>query len=141
MGTSSKATGTWSGSLKQGKGTMKPDHAPAAQFGVGTRFEGAEGSNPEEFIGAALAGCFSMALSAELGKADKEPKTIETKADVTLVKNADGFAIESVALTSVADIPGIDNEQFQRIAQTTKENCPVSKALAAIKITLSAKLA
>ncbi|SRR5690606_8480164 len=140
MAMSSTAKGTWSGSLKQGRGTMKPGHAPAAEFGLATRFEGEAGSNPEEFIGAALAGCFSMALAAELGKAGKEPKHIDTQAQVTLTKNPDGFAIQSIALTTTAQVPDIDDEQFQRIAQTTKESCPVSKALAGTTITLSAKL-
>ncbi len=137
----SKASGTWEGSLKDGKGTMKPANAGEVPFSLGTRFEGQKGSNPEEMIGAALAGCFSMALSVGLGQAGVTPKTIRTSAEVKLDKVEGGFAITNIALTCEADVPGIDAAKFNEIAQATKKGCPVSKALAAVNITLDAKLA
>lgn len=137
----SKATGRWEGSLKEGRGAMKPANGPEVPFTLGTRFAGEKGSNPEEVIGAALAGCFSMALSASLGKAGLSPKSIQTSAAVQLDKEGDGFKISSIALTTTADVPGIDKAKFDSIAEDTKKNCPVSKALAATPITLEASLA
>lgn len=137
----SKATGTWDGSAKEGKGTMKPENGPEVPFSVATRFEGVKGSNPEEMIGAALAGCFSMALAFGLAGAKVTPKSIRTTADVKLDKVEGGFAISSIALTCEADVPGLDAAKFKEIAETTKKGCPVSKALAAVSsITLDAKL-
>ena len=104
----SQANARWEGSLKEGKGVMKPANGPDVPFTLGTRFAGEKGSNPEEMIGAALAGCFSMALSAALGKAGISPKTIQTSAAVQLDKEGDGFKISSIALTTNADVPGID---------------------------------
>jgi lipoyl-dependent peroxiredoxin len=138
----SKASATWSGTLKAGKGTMKPAHAEPIGFSLGTRFEGQPGSNPEEVVGAALAGCFSMALSLGLEKAGSPPKSIETEATVKLDKDGDGFTITSIALTTRADVPGIDAAKFEEVAQATKKACPVSKALAGVaSITLAATLA
>ena len=139
MGTS-QATARWEGSLKEGRGQMKPANAPEVPFTVGTRFAGEKGSNPEELIGAALAGCFSMALSAGLGKEGFTPRTIQTSAAVQLDKDGEGFKISSIALTTNADIPGIDKAKFDAIAEATKKGCPVSKALAATTITLKATL-
>jgi osmotically inducible protein OsmC len=136
----SKASARWDGSLRDGRGTMKPANGPEVPFTLKTRFEGERGSNPEEVIGAALAGCFSMALSASLGKAGSNPTSIETEASVQLDKQGDGFAITSIALTTQAKVPGIDAAKFETIAQETKAQCPVSKALAGTKITLQAKL-
>jgi lipoyl-dependent peroxiredoxin len=136
----SKASARWEGSLKDGRGTMKPANGSEVQFSLKTRFEGERGSNPEEVIGAALAGCFSMALSASLGKAGSNPTSIETEASVQLDKQGDGFAITSITLTTQAKVPGIDAAKFETIAQETKQQCPVSKALAGTKITLQAKL-
>lgn len=136
----SKASARWDGSLRDGRGTMKPANGPELPFTLKTRFEGERGSNPEEVIGAALAGCFSMALSAALGKAGSNPSSIETEASVQLDKQGDGFAITSIALTTQAKVPGIDAAKFETIAQETKQQCPVSKALAGTKITLQAKL-
>jgi lipoyl-dependent peroxiredoxin len=136
----SKASATWEGPFKEGKGVMKPDHGGEVAFSAGTRFEGQKGSNPEEMIGAALAGCFSMALSVGLGKANAAPKSIRTTADVQLDKVEGGFAISSIALNTEVDAPGIDDAKFQEIAEATKKGCPVGKALAAINITLKAKL-
>jgi lipoyl-dependent peroxiredoxin len=136
----SKASARWEGSLKDGRGQMKPAHAAEVPFTVNTRFEGAPGSNPEELIGAALAGCFSMALSAALGKAGLTPREINTSAEVKLDKEADGFRITQIALTTTASVPGADAAKFAAIADETKRTCPVSKALSATSITLKASL-
>ena len=136
----SKASARWEGSLKDGRGQMKPAHASEIPFAVNTRFEGAAGSNPEELIGAALAGCFSMALAASLGRAGLQPSEINTSADVQLDKEEGGFRITQIALTTRANVPGADAAKFQAIAEETKKTCPVSKALAATPITLKASL-
>jgi len=136
----SQASAHWEGSLKDGRGTMKPANAAEVPFTVNTRFAGEKGSNPEEMIGAALAGCFSMALSAALGGAGITPKSIDTSAAVQLDKDGAGFKITSIALTTKASIPEIDAQKFQTIAQETKKGCPVSKALAGTTITLEASL-
>jgi lipoyl-dependent peroxiredoxin len=137
----SKGSAQWSGGLKDGKGSMKPDHVPEIGFTLGSRFEGQPASNPEELIGAALAGCFSMALTASLERAGQKPQGVRTSADVTLEKLADGFTITGIALVSQATVPGMDAAQFEQIAQETKKGCPVSKALAGTTITLKASLA
>lgn len=137
----SKASARWEGGFKDGRGQMKPAHAAEVPFAVNTRFEGAAGSNPEELIGAALAGCFSMALAAALGRAGLTPGAIDTTADVQLDKEADGFRITQIALTTRASVPNADPAKFQAIAEETKKGCPVSKALAATPITLKATLA
>jgi osmotically inducible protein OsmC len=136
----SKASAHWEGSLKEGRGSMKPANAAEASFGLGSRFEGQKGSNPEELIGAALSGCFSMALSASLGKAGLTPKSIDTEAQVHLEREGEGFKIGKIELATRAAIDGIDAAKFESIAQETKKNCPVSKALAGTTINLSAKL-
>jgi lipoyl-dependent peroxiredoxin len=137
----SKASGSWSGDLKTGKGMMKPDHAAEIPFSLSTRFEGAKGSNPEEVIGAALAGCFSMALSLGLEKAGMKPESIQTSAQVHLEKVADGFAIKKIELTNETRASGGDEAKFKQIAEETKKACPVSKALAGVpEIVLVAKL-
>jgi len=137
----SKATATWDGDLKSGKGSMKPAHGPDVPFSLGTRFEGQPGSNPEEMIGAALAGCFSMALSLGLEKAGSPPSSIRTSADVRLDRDGDGFTITAIELTTDAVVPGMDDAKFQAVAEATKKACPVSKALAGVgDITLKARL-
>jgi osmotically inducible protein OsmC len=137
----SKATGQWDGNLKTGKGLMKPAHGGEIPFSLGTRFEGQQGSNPEEVIGAALAGCFSMALSLGLEKAGATPKTIRTSADVKLDKVGDGFEVTAIALTTEVSASGIDDAKFQTVAAEVKKGCPISKALAAVKeISLKATL-
>lgn len=136
----SKASAEWTGGLKDGKGSMKPAHAGDIGFSLGSRFEGQPASNPEELIGAALAGCYSMALTAALERAGLKPQAVRTSADVTLEKLPDGFSITGIALTSQATVPGADAGQFQQIAEETKKACPVSKALAATPITLKASL-
>ncbi len=136
----SKASAEWTGGLKDGKGSMKPAHAGDVGFSLGSRFEGQPASNPEEMIGAALAGCYSMALTAALERGGLTPQSVRTSADVTLEKLADGFSITGIALTTQASVSGVDAAKFQQIAEETKKTCPVSKALAATPITLSASL-
>jgi osmotically inducible protein OsmC len=136
----SKATARWEGSLKEGRGSMKPAHGNDTAFSLGTRFAGEQGSNPEELIGAALAGCFSMALAANLGKAGLNPQSIDTSADVSLDKDGEGFTITNIRLTTKARVPNADAAKFQSIAEETKKTCPVSKALAGPKISLQATL-
>ena len=136
----SKASAHWQGGLKDGKGVMKPANAPEAPFSLGTRFEGVKGSNPEEMIGAALAGCFSMALTVGLEKAGLKPQKVQTSADVRLEKQGDGFAITGIELTTEATVTGVDAAKFQTIAEETKKGCPVSKALGGTNITLKASL-
>jgi osmotically inducible protein OsmC len=120
---------------------MKPAHGAEANFSVGSRFEGQPASNPEELIGAALAGCFSMALTSGLEKAGFQPASVSTNADVTIERQETGFTITSIELTTQASVPGIDAAKFQSIAEETKKTCPVSKALAAVpRIGLKASL-
>ena len=120
---------------------MKPAHGPDVPFSLGTRFEGQPGSNPEEMIGAALAGCFSMALTVGLERAGAKPQSVKTSADVHLEKVGEGFAITSIDLTTQAAVSGLDDAKFQTVAEETKKGCPVSKALAGTKINLKATLA
>jgi osmotically inducible protein OsmC len=135
------ASATWSGGLKDGQGTISTQTGVMreAPFGFKSRFEDGPGTNPEELVGAALAGCFSMALSLGLGNAGLTPERIETRAEVTLDKQGDGFAITTIALNCRARVPGADADTFQRIAQETKQGCPVSKVLRA-DISLDAAL-
>lgn len=136
----SKASAEWNGAVKGGQGSMKPENGSSVPFSLSTRFEGAKGSNPEEMIGAALAGCFSMALASSLGKEGLEPKKIETSAAVTLDKDEVGFAITKIELWTKAQVPGIDPVKFDHVARATKESCPVSKALLGTTVTLHAEL-
>lgn len=135
------ASAVWQGDLKSGKGTISTQSGALKEnpYGFNTRFEDAPGTNPEELIGAAHAGCFSMALSMMLGQAGLTAERIETQAEVTLDKQGEGFAITAIALTLKATIPGADEAQFQQIANQAKEGCPVSKVLNA-QISLSATL-
>jgi len=137
----SKASAQWQGGFKDGRGTMKPANAPEAQFSTPTRFEGQPGSSPEELIGAALAGCFSMALTLALETAGMKPQGVKTTADVKLEKQAVGFGITQIDLHTEAAVPGADATKFQSIAEETKKGCPVSKALAGVHINLKASLA
>lgn len=137
----SNATATWNGNFKAGSGTMQPAHAAEISFSAGTRFEGQQGSNPEEVIGAALAGCFSMALAVGLEKGGATPKAIRTSAEVSLEKLDDGFTITHIHLVTEVEADGIGEDAFQKVAKSTKTSCPVSKALAAVKnINLEAHL-
>jgi osmotically inducible protein OsmC len=132
----------WNGDLKSGKGTISTDSGvlSSVQYSFGTRFEDGKGTNPEELIAAAHAGCFSMALSAQLGEAGLVAQSIDTTATVTLEKVEGGFAITAVHLDLTAKIPGADQQAFEAAAEKAKAGCPVSKVLNA-KITLDKKLA
>jgi osmotically inducible protein OsmC len=137
----SKASAQWEGSIKSGKGSMKPEHGPEVPFSFASRFEGQPASNPEELVGAALSGCFSMALSLGLEKAGSPPRSIHTSAAVKLERDSEGFSITGIELTVEADVPGLDADRFQALAEATKKACPVSKALAGVRtITLKASL-
>ncbi|MFG0321381.1 OsmC family protein [Pseudomonas putida] len=135
------ASAIWQGGLKDGKGLLSTESGALKQnpYGFNTRFEGTPGTNPEELIGAAHAGCFSMALSMMLGEAGLTAERIDTVAEVTLDKQADGFAITAVHLVLRAKVPGASEAQFLEIANKAKEGCPVSKVLNA-KISLDAAL-
>ncbi len=135
------ASAHWSGDIKSGQGSIstETDALREVPYGFKSRFEDGPGTNPEELIAAAHAGCFSMALSLGLGKAGLTAKRIDTKAVVTLDKDGDGFSITSVHLTCSAKVPGADAAMFAQIAEETKRHCPVSKALKAA-ITLDATL-
>jgi osmotically inducible protein OsmC len=135
------ASATWSGGLQDGRGTISTETGVLreAPFGFKSRFEDGPGTNPEELIGAALAGCFSMALSLGLGNAGLTAEKIDTRTQVTLDKQGEGFAITTIALTCRARVPGADADTFSRIAQETKQGCPVSKVLRA-EISLDAAL-
>jgi lipoyl-dependent peroxiredoxin len=136
-----KAEAEWRGTLREGKGEIKVESGLfSGQYSFGTRFENGKGTNPEELIGAAHAGCFSMALSAGLEKAGHPAKRVHTTASVRLEKVGEGFGITKIDLDCEAEVPGIDDAGFQAEAKKAKENCPVSKALAGVQISLSARL-
>lgn len=131
----------WRGSLKEGEGKMRLGSGTwEGSYSFPSRFESGEGTNPEELIGAAHAGCFSMALSGALTKGGFQPTRVETTAHVHLEKVGEGFGITRVELETLAEVPGIDDSEFQRLAEEAKNNCPVSKALAGTEIRLNAKL-
>lgn len=137
-----KASAVWNGGLQDGQGTVRlGSGAFEGRYSFASRFEEGPGTNPEELIGAAHAGCFSMALAAGLGRAGFAPKRVSTEAKVHLVKGEAGFAISRVDLDCVAEVPGISAEAFAEQAEAAKKGCPVSKALAAIEIVLDARLA
>jgi lipoyl-dependent peroxiredoxin len=135
------AEANWQGGLKDGSGKMKfGSGAYEGAFTWSSRFEEAKGTNPEELIGAAHAGCFSMDLSGNLGKAGFSPEQIHTRAQVTLDR-VDGKArITKIHLDTEARVPGISNEKLQEIAELVKQSCPVSAALAGVQISVSARL-
>lgn len=136
------STAVWEGDLMSGQGTMKiGSGAWEGPYSFKSRFEDGAGTNPEELIAAAHAGCYSMALSAALSKGGSPPKRVETKAKVDLKKVEGGFSISNIHLTTTADVPGIENAKFQEIAAEAKKNCPVSKVLSGAEISLDAKLA
>ncbi len=136
-----KANATWEGGLKGGKGRFQGQTGLAAAYNFSSRFEEGPGSNPEELLAAAHAACYTMALASGLEKAGKLATKINTDAACTIEKVGDGFAITSMKLTCRAAVPGIDDAMFQKIALATKEGCPVSKALQAVRVELDAKLA
>lgn len=131
----------WSGGLKDGKGAISTKSGALKDYpyGFAARFEGKPGTNPEELIGAAHAGCFTMALSNILGQEGLTAEKMETQADVTLEKQGDGFAITAVHLALRARIPGAEDAKFQELANKAKAGCPVSKLLDA-EITMDASL-
>ena len=131
----------WKGNLREGHGTMKlGSGAYEGSYSFASRFESGKGTNPEELIAAAHAGCYSMALSAGLSKAGFTPTRIHTTASVHLEPVEGGFGITRIELHTEAQIPGINNDTFQQQAEGAKKGCPVSKALAGTQITLDAKL-
>ena len=134
-------TAVWEGTLKGGKGSMKlGSGAYEGPFSFKSRFEEGTGTNPEELIGAALAGCFSMALSANLEKAGHPATRVDTKATVKLEMVEGGPRITTIELQNESQVAGIDEKEFQQQADKTKSGCPVSKALTGTEIKLSAKL-
>jgi len=136
------AEAVWGGSLMEGKGTITTgSKAFSGSYDWKGRSGEGAGTNPEELLGAAHAGCFSMALSHQLAQAGHPPTRIHTTARVSFEKQGEGFAITKIELNTNAQVPGIDDAKFQKLASAAKEGCPVSKALKATPITLSAKLA
>jgi lipoyl-dependent peroxiredoxin len=136
-----EAEAVWEGSLQDGKGTMKmASGAYEGAYSFSSRFEEGTGTNPEELIAAAHAGCFSMALSGGLTRAGHPPTRVQTTAGVHLEKSDAGFSITRIHLRTEAEVPGIDEAGFQEAAETAKKNCPVSRLLTGAEITLDAKL-
>jgi osmotically inducible protein OsmC len=136
-----RGSARWSGGLKDGKGRLSTQSGALKElpYGFGSRFEAEPGTNPEELIGAAHAGCFTMALSSILGQEGLTATQLDTTAAVTLKQSGQGFEISAVHLTLEGKVPNTDAETFQKLAQKAKENCPVSKLLKA-DISLDAKL-
>lgn len=136
-----KASAQWQGGLKDGKGTLSTDSGVLknSQYSFSTRFEQGAGTNPEELIAAAHAGCFSMALSAQLEGAGMKPENIQTTATVTIEKSGEGFEIPAVHLDVVAKVSGGDEQAFRAAAEKAKAGCPVSRVLKA-NITMDARL-
>lgn len=130
-----KADATWNGTLTEGNGTMRLEGGYEGPYNFGSRFEGSgNGTNPEELIAGAHAGCFSMALSGALVKAGHQPERIDTTATVNLRKaEGGGFEIHRIRLSTTARVPGISEDDFQQAVQAAKAGCPVSKALAAVE--------
>jgi osmotically inducible protein OsmC len=135
------ASASWQGGLKDGKGTISTESGAlnAHPYGFNTRFEGVKGTNPEELLGAAHAGCFTMALSLMLGEAGFKADQLDTQARVTLEQIDGGFSITAVHLTLTGRVPGIDAATFQQVAAKAKAGCPLSKVIRA-EITLDASL-
>ncbi|HEY4669341.1 MAG TPA: OsmC family protein [Tepidiformaceae bacterium] len=131
----------WLGNLREGNGQMKlGSGAYEGAYSFGSRFEEGVGSNPEELLGAAHAGCFSMFLAGVLGRAGLNPRRISTTARVHIDNTGGGFSITRIELSTEGDVPGIDEATFQEHAREAKENCPVSKALAVPEVSLEARL-
>lgn len=136
-----KASATWEGGLQSGKGSFKGEsESVSGSYSAGSRFAEQSGTNPEELLAAAHAACYSMALSVELEKAGKPGTRVSTDAACTVEKVAEGFTITTMKLTTRATVPGIDDAEFQRLANGAKEGCPVSRALAGVQIELDAAL-
>ncbi len=131
----------WEGPLKSGQGKVKLGSGGFEQkYSFSSRFENGEGTNPEELLAAAHAGCFSMALAGDLGQAGYPPKRITTTAQVTIERSGAGFKITGIELVTEADVPRLTASEFEEYAEKAKSGCPVSQALAATKITLTARL-
>ena len=142
MGITRKANAHWEGDLKAGKGTLSTPQSgllDGTRYGFNSRFGDEKGTNPEELIAAAHAGCFTMALSAKLTEAGHPPQALDTTAEVDLSMEG-GPTMSAIRLKTRARIPGIDDARFRAIADDAKQNCPVSKALSAVPITLEAEL-
>ena len=135
-----KATATWEGTVKSGKGTFRGETGLGGSYSFSSRFENGSGSNPEELLAAAEAACFSMALSLGLEKAGTPPTRIDTEAACTIDKVGEGFKITKMRLSVRANVPKLDESKFQEIARATKEGCPVSVALRGVDIELDARL-
>jgi osmotically inducible protein OsmC len=136
-----KASAVWNGGLKGGNGSFKGESGLSGAYSFGSRFENAGGSNPEELLAAAEAACFSMALSGALERNGTPATKIETTGACTIEKVGDAFTITRIALTVTGSVPKVDKATFERIAQETKVNCPVSRALKAVDIQVQAALA
>lgn len=142
MGISRKATAHWEGDLKSGKGTISTPQSGLldnTRYGFNSRFGDEKGTNPEELIAAAHAGCFTMALSAKLTEAGHPPESLDTQAEVDLSMEG-GPTVSAIRLKTKAKVPGIDAAKFRAVADDAKQNCPISKALSAVPITLEAEL-
>ncbi len=136
-----KSSAVWEGSFREGKGSVKlASGLFEAPYSASSRFESGPGTNPEELIGAAHAGCFSMALALILSGQKTPPKRIETTADVDIEPDGQGYSIVSIALKTLAEVPGASEADFLKAAEMAKAGCPVSKALKATPITLEAHL-
>lgn len=135
------ASAVWEGDLMKGKGKMRlGSGAFEGGYSFSSRFENGPGTNPEELIGAAHAGCFSMAFAATLSQEGFIPKSVRTTASVHVVSEGGGFVIPEIDLDTEAEVPGISQDKFQQIAESAEKNCPVSKALGGVIIRLKAKL-
>ena len=136
------ADARWEGTLQDGKGSLRTATGSVdLPYSFSSRFEEGQGTNPEELIAAAHAGCYSMALAGGLGRAGHTPDSVDTTAKVHLDKGDAGFAISRIELITTVSAPGLDDAELQELAQTTSKACPVSKALAAVDITVEARLA
>ena len=137
-----KASAVWKGNLKEGKGVVSTDSGVLSnsQYSFSTRFEDGKGTNPEELIAAAHAGCFAMALSGQLGNAGLTAQSLEVTASVTLEKTDAGFTVTRIHLDTVARVPGATPGAFEKAAADAKAGCPISRLLKAAEISLSARL-
>ena len=135
-----RASATWHGSIKEGHGHMEFGDYEGS-YSVASRFEDGEGTNPEELLGAAHAGCFSMALSSGLSAAGHPPSSVETSAQVHIDKLEAGWTVTRIHLVTKAEVADLEGEAFQEIAEKAKANCPISRALTAVEITMEASLA
>ena len=136
------AQAVWQGGLKDGKGILSTQSGVLheTQYSFNTRFENGQGTNPEELIAAAHAGCFTMALSGQLSSVDKAPQQLDTTATVTMEKTDDGPTVTKIHLKTRARVPGIEKQQFDELATKAKEGCPISRLLKAADISLDAQL-